>query len=47
MPDSVDLPRSDFRRLIVERRAEVLTAWVKEQLKEARAETLPAEELRA
>ena len=36
-----------FRRLIVERRDEVLTAWVKEQLKESRSESLPAAELRA
>jgi rsbT co-antagonist protein RsbR len=38
---------SDFRRLIVERREEVLSAWVKEQLKEGRVENLPAAELRA
>jgi rsbT co-antagonist protein RsbR len=43
----VTVARSDFRRLIVERREEVLTAWVKEQLKEGRAESLPAAELRA
>jgi rsbT co-antagonist protein RsbR len=49
MPDtSSTVPRtSEFRRLIVERRDEVLTAWVKEQLKEGRAESLPATELRA
>jgi rsbT co-antagonist protein RsbR len=42
------LPRSsEFRRLIVERRDEVLTAWVKEQLKEGRAESLSAADLRA
>jgi rsbT co-antagonist protein RsbR len=40
-------PRSEFRHLIVDRREEVLTAWVKEQLKEGRAESLPADELRA
>nr|MDQ2668554.1 RsbRD N-terminal domain-containing protein [Gemmatimonadota bacterium] len=45
MPPAV--ARSEFRRLIVERREEVLTAWVKEQLKEGRAESLPAAELRA
>jgi rsbT co-antagonist protein RsbR len=39
--------RSDFRRLIVERRKEILEAWVREQLKEGRAESLPADELRA
>jgi rsbT co-antagonist protein RsbR len=39
--------RSEFRRLIVERREEVLAAWVREQLKEGRAESLPADELRA
>ena len=49
MPTAVTAPtvRSDFRRLIVERREEVLKAWVKEQLKEGRAESLPAAELRA
>src|SRR4051812_49563697 len=44
---AVAVARSDFRRLIVERREDVLTAWVKEQLKEGRAESLPAVELRA
>jgi len=39
--------RAEFRRLIIERREEILTAWVKEQLKEGRAESLPADELRA
>jgi rsbT co-antagonist protein RsbR len=38
---------SEFRRLIAEHRDEVLTAWVKEQLKEGRVETLPPAELRA
>src|SRR5690348_571142 len=43
---TVAVPRSEFRRLVVERREEVLTAWVKEQLKEGRAESLPSDELR-
>ena len=49
MPSSITAvaPRSEFRHLIVDRREEVLTAWVKEQLKEGRAESLPADELRA
>lgn len=47
MSDAVAVARSNFRRLLVEHRAEVLTAWVKEQLKEARVESLPAAELRA
>lgn len=47
MPSSVAVARSEFRRLIVQRREEVLTAWVKEQLRDGRAESLPAEELRA
>jgi rsbT co-antagonist protein RsbR len=47
MSISVTAARSEFRRLIVERREEVLTAWVKEQLKEERAESLSAVELRA
>src|SRR5437870_2438516 len=47
-PNASTTPRSsEFRRLIVERRDEVLTAWVKEQIKEGRAESLPAAELRA
>jgi rsbT co-antagonist protein RsbR len=42
------VPRtSEFRRLIVERRDEVLSEWVKEQIKQGRAESLPAAELRA
>jgi hypothetical protein len=41
------ITRAHFRRLIVERRDDVLTAWVKEQLKEARSESLPAADLRA
>jgi rsbT co-antagonist protein RsbR len=44
---TVSVARSEFRRLIVQRREEVLTAWVKEQLRDGRAESLPAEELRA
>jgi rsbT co-antagonist protein RsbR len=44
---SVSVARSEFRRLIVQRREEVLTAWVKEQLRDGRAESLPADELRA
>src|SRR5690348_5405913 len=44
---SVTVARSEFRRLIVQRRDEVLTAWVKEQLRDGRIESLPAEELRA
>ena len=44
---SVTVARSEFRRLIVQRREEVLTAWVKEQLRDGRAESLPAEQLRA
>jgi rsbT co-antagonist protein RsbR len=52
MPDvtttTPPVPRSsEFRRLIVERRDEVLTEWVKEQIKEGRSESLPAAELRA
>src|ERR1043166_3409805 len=47
VPTSITVTRSDFRRLIVERREEVLKAWVKEQLKEGRIESLPAAELRA
>src|SRR6476620_7905440 len=47
MSSSISTVRSEFRRLIVERREEILTAWVKEQLKEGRAESLPAVELRA
>ena len=47
MSSSVTVPRSEFRRLIVQRREEVLTAWVKEQLRDGRAESLPAEQLRA
>ena len=44
---SIAVTRSEFRRLIVQRREEVLTAWVKEQLRDRRAESLPADELRA
>src|SRR5438552_7595911 len=47
LPNTTAVAHSDFRRLIVERREEVLTAWVKEQLREGRAESLPAVELRA
>jgi rsbT co-antagonist protein RsbR len=47
MAAPVSTTRSDFRRLIVERRDEVLTAWVKEQLKEGRSEGLSAADLRA
>ena len=47
MSSSIAVARSEFRRLIVQRREEVLTAWVKEQLRDGRAESLPAEELRA
>ena len=47
MSSSVTVARSEFRRLIVQRRDEVLTAWVKEQLRDGRVESLPAEELRA
>ena len=47
MSSSVSVARSEFRRLIVQRREEVLTAWVKEQLRDGRAESLPADELRA
>ena len=47
MSSSVTVARSEFRRLIVQRREEVLTAWVKEQLRDGRAESLPAEQLRA
>jgi rsbT co-antagonist protein RsbR len=39
--------RTHFRRLIIERRDEVLTAWVKEQLQEARSERLAATDLHA
>jgi rsbT co-antagonist protein RsbR len=47
MLETLTTPRADFRRLIMERRDEVLTAWVKEQLKQARPESLPAADLRA
>ncbi|HKN68690.1 MAG TPA: STAS domain-containing protein [Gemmatimonadaceae bacterium] len=47
MSSSVTVARSEFRRLIVQRREEVLTAWVKEQLRDGRAESLPPDELRA
>jgi len=47
VPSLATATRSEFRRLIVERREDVLTAWVKEQLREGRAESLPAAELRA
>src|SRR5512133_3814489 len=46
MLDPVAVVRSEFRRLIVERREDVLKAWVKEQLKEGQAGSLPAAELR-
>ncbi len=46
MASSSVVPRSDFRRILTERREEVLTDWVKEQVKEGRAESLSAEELR-
>ena len=39
--------RSDFRRLLLERREEIITEWVREQIKEGRLESLPADELRA
>ena len=39
--------RTHFRRLITERRDEILTAWVKEQLEEARSERLAAVDLHA
>ena len=39
--------RTNFRRLIIERRDDILTTWVKEQLTEARTESLPAADLRA
>ncbi len=44
---SSPIMHSHFRRLMVERREEILAAWVKEQLKEGRAESLPDRELRA
>lgn len=47
MSASLATTRSDFRRLIVERREQILTEWVREQLKLARTESLPAVELRA
>lgn len=47
MPGTAAAVRSDFRRLIVERRAEVLAAWVKGQINEGRAENLPADDLLA
>src|SRR6185437_9745983 len=47
VPNLTVAASSEFRRLIVERRDEVLTAWVKEQLRESHAESLPAAELRA
>jgi rsbT co-antagonist protein RsbR len=37
---------TDFRRLLIQERREVLDAWVDEQLKQGRVETLPAAELR-
>ena len=46
-PPAMAKARSEFRRLLIERRAEVLAAWVKEQLREGRSESLPADELRA
>jgi rsbT co-antagonist protein RsbR len=47
MLETVTTTRPDFRRLLIDRREEVLTAWVKEQLKEGRPESLPAADLRA
>jgi rsbT co-antagonist protein RsbR len=47
MLETLTTNRPDFRRLIIERREEVLTAWVKEQIKEGRPESLPAADLRA
>src|ERR1700741_4253653 len=44
---SIVATRSDFRRLIVSRREDILAAWVDEQLVLGRAESLPAAELRA
>ena len=47
MHSTATASRAEFRRLIVERREEVLNGWVEQQLKEARPESLPADELRA
>ena len=46
MATTVATARSNFRRLLIERRDDVLSAWVKEQLVEGRGESLPADELR-
>jgi len=37
---------TDFRQLLIQQRREVLDAWVEEQLKQGRVESLPAAELR-
>jgi rsbT co-antagonist protein RsbR len=37
---------TDFRRLLIQQRHEVLDAWVEEQLKQGRVESLPPAELR-
>lgn len=50
MPEAAVAPShrsSEFRRVIIQRRDEVLNSWVQEQLKEGRAESLPPSELRA
>jgi rsbT co-antagonist protein RsbR len=47
MTATAAIPRFEFRRLLIERRTEVLAAWVKEQLREGRVESLPPDELRA
>ena len=45
-PASPRTTSTDFRRLLIQQRREVLDAWVEEQLKQGRVESLPAAELR-
>jgi rsbT co-antagonist protein RsbR len=46
MPATVSVDRPNFRRLMVERRPEILAAWVKEQIKGDNGNSLPADDLR-
>lgn len=47
MLDTIGTARPDFRQLMVQRRDEVLTAWMREQRKEGRPDSLSMADLRA
>ena len=46
VPNVPQTDSADFRGLLIRERREVLDAWVEEQLKQGRVESLPAAELR-